>query len=190
MGLLDKFRSKANPTDVWKADAGSVSELDFDFTTHSLSGIKLGDSSPLLWKLGPPEDKTESRQGAFCYYSKGFRAEVENGLITGFTLFWNEALHRPYANFQGVCRYRGQVLPLKAGCSEQEIRGFFGEPYWRDEDEEEVLLFYEFKNLEWQIEISCGDGLTTFLVLTPALMADREQRNAYKVTKPWPPAGS
>jgi hypothetical protein len=189
MGLLDKFRSKSNPTDVWKAGAASVSQIDFDFSTHSLSGIKLGDSSPLLWKLGPPEDKTESRQGGFCYHTKGFRADVENGLITGFTLFWNQAMHRPFEKFHGVCRYRGQVLPLKAGSLEPEIIGFFGEPYWRDEDEDEVILFYEFKNVEWQIEISRCEGMTTFVVITPPLMADAQQRGAYKVTKPWPPPG-
>ena len=189
MGLLDKFRAKTNPTGVWQAEPAAGTEIDFDFDTHSLCGIKLGDSVALLWKLGPPEDQAQFRQGAFACYSRGFQAEAVNGVIVCFSLFWNQRQHHPFAEFAGVCRYRGQVLPLKAGTSEPGIRKFFGEPYWRDEDEDEVLLFYEFKNLEWQIEIGRREGLTTILALTPPLMAERKQRDAYKVTKPWPPVG-
>jgi len=189
MGLLDKFRAKTNPAGVWQAEPAAGSDIEFDFDTHSLCGIKLGDSVALLWKLGPPEDQAQSRQGAFAYYSKGFQAESKNGVIVCFTLFWNKAQHRPFAEYAGVCRHRGRVLPLRAGSSEPVIRQMFGEPYWRDEDRDELLLFYEFKNLEWQFEISRREGLTAILVLAPPLMAERKQREAYKVTKPWPPAG-
>ncbi len=184
---LDKFRAKTNPTGVWQAETAAGTEIDFDFSAQAFCGIKLGDAEALLWKLGPPEDRAQSLNGDFAHYSRGFRVEAENGIIVCFTLCWNPAQHHPFAEFAGVCRHRGQVLPLKAGSAEPEIKQFFGEPYWRDEDEDEVLLFYEFKNVEWQIEISRRAGLTTILVLTPPLMAESRQREAYKVTKAWPP---
>ena len=188
MGLLDKFRAKTNPTGVWQAEPSAGTAVDFDFDTHSLCGIKLGDSVALLYgSWGRRRTRRNSARAHSPIIPGDFRRESENGVIVCFSLFWNQAQHRPFAEFAGVCRHRGQVLPLKAGTSEPGIRKYFGEPYWRDEDEDEVLLFYEFKNLEWQIEISRREGLTTILALTPPLMAERKQRDAYKVTKPWPP---
>lgn len=78
-------------------------------------------------------------------------------------------------------------MPLSAQTREREIVGYFGDPYWRDEDEEEILLFYEFGELEWQVELTLQGTLKAVNAVAPPLLADEAQRRAYRVTKPWPP---
>ena len=63
-----------------------------------------------------------------------------------------------------------------------------GPPYWRDEDADELILFYEFPNLEWQIEFSLDGSFNRVNVTCNPLLADETQRKAYRVDKPWPPS--
>ncbi len=87
--------------------------------------------------------------------------------------------------FSGWFRYRGRRLDLSEETTERELIAFFGSPYWRDQDEDEVIPFYEFGECEWQIEMSLKDWLSVF-VIAPPILADPQQRAAYGVTKPWP----
>ena len=187
MGLFKLFTPKADPLAGWKAEPGLVMNFDFDFDHHTLCGIKPGDPVSLLWKLGPSEDKTTEAEGNYNYYSKGVQVAVENGVIVSFILFWNDERRKQFLSFNGPSNYRGQKIELRGGMSDVEIRNIFGEPYWQDEDEDEFILFYEFGDIEWEIEISRREGLTALVVLTPPLLQDEEQRKAYRVTKSWPP---
>jgi hypothetical protein len=187
MGLFKLFVPKADPLAVWKAEPGLVTNLDFDFDHHTLCGIKPGDPVSLLWKLGPPEDKTAEKKGDYNYYSRGVQVSAENGLIVSIILFWNDKLQKLYQTFNGSSNYHNQVITLRGELNEMEIKGVFGEPYWRNEDADEIILFYEFGDIEWEIEIDRHEGLTAIVVMTPPLLSEESQRKAYQVTKPWPP---
>ncbi len=64
----------------------------------------------------------------------------------------------------------------------------FYEPYWRDSaDEEGSILFYEFGEIEWQVEFDQADSLRCLIVVSPPLMNDEEQRRAHGVNEPRPP---
>ncbi len=89
--------------------------------------------------------------------------------------------------FSGEFRYRERRLDLSEGTTERDLITAFGPPYWRDQDEVEVILFYEFGEYEWQIEMGLNDRLKLF-VIAPPLLADPKQRAAYGVTRPWPPS--
>ncbi len=78
-----------------------------------------------------------------------------------------------------------QSLFKSPNPTERGLIAIFGSPYWRDQDEDEVILFYEFGEYEWQIEMSLKDRLSVF-VIAPPILADPQQRAAYSVTKPWP----
>ena len=181
------FVPKAEPVVSWRTEPGLVTSFDFDFDHHALCGIKPGDPVALLWKLGPPEDKEAEAEGNYNYYSKGVQVSVENGLVASFVLFWNDKDQKQFLPFSSLCSYRRQKIELRAGISEPEIANIFGEPYWRDEDADEIILFYEFGEIEWEIEIDRREGLTAIVVLTPPLLQDEEQRKIFKVAKPWPP---
>ena len=77
-------------------------------------------------------------------------------------------------------------LRLSNRSSESDVQALFGQPYWRDQDEDEIILFYEFPGVEWQIEFDLVGALKHLRVGRP-LLADAEQRAAYGVTKHWPP---
>jgi hypothetical protein len=186
MGLFKIFTPKADPILAWKTESGLVADFEFDFDLHALCGIKINDPVSLLWKLGPSEEKGAEANGDINYFSKGVQVSAENGTINSFVLFWNDDRRKQFLAFNGVCRFHGQKIELAAGISESGISKIFGEPYWRDEDNNEIILFYEFGAIEWQIEISRQEGLAAIVVLTPPLLADEAQRAKFKVTKPWP----
>jgi hypothetical protein len=186
MGLFKLFTPKVDPLVSWKAEPGLTGDLDFNFDQHALCGIKLGDPIALLWKLGPSEDKPAEAAGNYNYFSRGVQVSAENGKIVSFVLFWNDDQRKQFLPFKSVCIYRGQPIALNAGMRDAEIKGIFGEPYWKDEADDETILFYEFGDIEWQVEIDSQKGATAIVVLTPPLLKDAAQRKSYGVTKPWP----
>lgn len=59
---------------------------------------------------------------------------------------------------------------------------------WPDQDQEEIILFYEFReDIEWQVEFTLEGGLKAIGAVWPALMAEAAQRESYGVSLPWPP---
>ena len=62
----------------------------------------------------------------------------------------------------------------------------FGDAYWMDTDDEESIAFYEYRDHEMQIEISLSGAIKRFILTNRPLMADPEQRESYRVDKPWP----
>jgi len=167
MGLFKLFTPKADPMVSWRTEPGLVTNFDFDFDHHALCGIRPGDPVSLLWKLGHSENKAAEAGGKYNYYSKGVQAIVENGRIASFILFWNDKEQKQFLAFNSPCSYRGQKVELCGGMSEVEITNVFGEPFSRDDDADETILFYEFGEIEWQIEIGRPEGLTAIVVLTP-----------------------
>jgi hypothetical protein len=113
------------------------------------------------------EDKTAEANGKHNYYSKGVQAITENGRITSFILFWNDKDQKRFLAFNSPCSYRGEKLELRGGMSEVEVTNIFSRPSSRDDDADETILFYEFGEVEWQIEIGRCEGLTAIVVLTP-----------------------
>lgn len=87
--------------------------------------------------------------------------------------------------FPGSFIFHRQPLLLSDHWTEQDLK-IFGEPYWRDADNDETILFFEHGEIEWQVELG-ADGRLQALVIGEPILADREQRAAYRVTRPWPP---
>jgi hypothetical protein len=68
-----------------------------------------------------------------------------------------------------------------------EFTDKFGQPYWKDVDAEETLLFYEFLPVEWQVEFGADGMLRALTLVTPPMLGEPADRDAYGVTKAWPP---
>jgi hypothetical protein len=182
MGLLDHYRAKSKGE--WTA--AESPPLEFDFGQNALSGVKLRDPASCLWRFGPPEDGKRAGEGAACFYSRGFEVNVRRGRVEEFVLFWRGT--ERFQPFAGLCRLGEAEIKLSAGVGEHEIIRIFGAPFWRDEDADEILLFYEHKGaVEWQVEIDRQTGLSAMVVTALPLLADAKQRQAYRVSKPWPP---
>jgi hypothetical protein len=186
MGLLDFLFNRSYPTSDWQAFDGR--ELHFDFDKNALCNVAIGDRMERLRFLGPVEDPPEARQDHLVYRSKGFYVDLEDGRIASYLLTWNDpSCHTTHPTFTGKCLLHGQEIALSWETSEQQVIDSLGEPYWRDEDEDEVILFYEHDQIEWQVEFEKGCGLRAITVVSPPMLADKQQREAYRITKPWPP---
>lgn len=158
-----------------------------DLDRLELSGTKFGDDIATLSFLG------FSQTGSFDYPAKGLRLDAENGRLVGFVLaLRDEAYLGPteetrVREFPGQIRIGGRNLYAHQLTTEAQFESAWGEPYWRDEDPDEILLFFEFAEGEIQIELSL-EGVPRVIVVTPQpLMADPEQRSRYGVNRRWPP---
>jgi len=91
-----------------------------------------------------------------------------------------------FRSFFGTTVAKGQRLELP-NLSPESLARVYGEPFWRDCDDEEVILFYEFIGLEWQVEFSLSGNLRCITVTSEPIMASEDQRLAYGVSAVWPP---
>ncbi|MFH0794475.1 MAG: hypothetical protein V2A74_10640 [bacterium] len=184
MGFISSLFGKSNPTGRWAENTGVPLELNLD--THTLSGAALGSPLDQISFLGPARLSQVRGINSFEFPSKGLAIDADRDLrIESFIIFFAAQVQEGFRPFVGRVLHKGQTLALGAQFSENSIVREFGEPYWREQDEDEILLFYEFGLVEWQFEISLS-GAVNALVIGPPLLADPEQRQAYGVTKDWP----
>jgi hypothetical protein len=185
MPLFQRKQSKVDATRHWVGDIRFP--LQLDLSRHSLSAVRIGSPIDGLMRLGPAEDPEMAEDEVYRYYSRGVEVTAEDGFVIGYRIIW-----RPDEGFQpfpGQCFFRGERVELSPTTSEAELSAIAGAPYWRDEDQHEILAFYEFDRIEWQIELTTDGRLSQWSIVTPPSMSDREQREAYGVTKPRPPPG-
>ena len=196
MSIFARLFGGGDPTQKWVANWGLG--LDFDFETHALCGVRLGEPLERLSRLGPAEDSRAARDGSFLYYSKGLEVGVEGGRINRYALFWRDFHGEGYQPFAGTCRDKGRPLMLSPNTTEREIKALFGEPYWRHTDEpdeeepaendpSETSLFYEFGDTERIVTLTPDGRLMEIEIITPPTLANEGYRKMYDVTKAWPP---
>ena len=80
-------------------------------------------------------------------------------------------------------------LLLSNTTNRKEIITIFGEPYWTDIDDSEIILFYEYQEgtTELQFEFPDGEHLEFITLIKGGILSKQAQRESYGVTKPWPP---
>ena len=187
MGLLDKLFGSSDPSTQWKADPDIPIELDLG--RPALCGIQLGDHSDRIARLGPPDNPRPSKDETYRYDRHGFVIDANDRSVCCFTIaFDKNAPDVETEEFRGTVLHKGQPIDLRASTCEDEFCQQFGAPYWRDVDDQEHLLFYEFGKVEWQIEFGNKGGLRVLTIVTPPLLSDPEQRENYNIDRPWPPA--
>jgi hypothetical protein len=186
LGLFDRILGKNHPSSSWQSMPGFEIQLDLDI--HTICRCRIGDPIEWLNPLGPPEDSRSLREQRYCYYSRGIEIGEENGKVADFAAFWIDYLEAGFKPFNGLITYRGKTVMLDSRTTESEFVNLFGDPYWRDQDQEETILFYEFRgDIEWQAEFTLENRLKVLRVVWPALMAEAAQRESYGVSLPWPP---
>lgn len=181
--LLERRFGAADPTQTWVPTPGLV--LDFDLDRHTLGHLRLGDPIDAAATLGPPDNDRPMRHGYCAYHARGFEVSFRDARICAFSLILKpSSIDANYQAFAGRFLRAGRPVALDVPL-ERFIRAV-GEPYWRDVDEDGALLFYEFGDIEWQVEFDAHSGPHMFQVLTPPALASESERRAYKVTKAWP----
>ncbi len=191
MGIFNFFKAK-NITKDWERDKNLT--LNFDFTLNSLNNIKIGNNFQLLSNLGPCDNKKKLKVNDFLYLSLGLLVGTDNNQkIDTFILYWNDIFEKEFTAYAGKCFFQDKQILLSEKTTKEEFIKIFGEPYWQDIDftgdtlYDEIILFYEFSNLEWQVEFLRDETLKLIIITNKPIMDDKECRNAYGVTKDWPP---
>ena len=167
-------------------------------TSVSVDGITLNADAgvigrrPALKRIAP---------GMYADHSQGIEVGVEGTeqgeRVCYVLLRWDDPslkFHDPKAAghqpFSGTLLLGKRPVTFSKSSTEADVSAFLGEPYWRDADETETLVFYELSaNVELQVEFGPGDGgtLRVLMATNDPLLAKAEQRMHFKVTKPWPP---
>jgi hypothetical protein len=182
--MLDFFLGRRDPTRYWQRAADL--ELTFALDRAALNTARLGGPLEDALFLGPAEDRRTTRLGIYCYYSLGVCVGTEDRpAITWFEIVYHDedGRHQP---FRGRIVFEGREVVL-TGITIERFLERFGKCYWRDNDKDETILFYELPEREWQVEFDAQGVLKRLIVTDQPLMADPPQRAAYGVTKPWPP---
>ena len=171
MGLHDLFkRPKPNP-------AVQLPALNIDLGLFSCGHTQLGtkpdarDPFALLFQT----------QDTINEQSSGLEMGVKDGVLDYAFI----TLAQSGAHFFRL----GSPLPLTTRTTVAEVQSVFGQPYWVDQDPDEVILFYEYQDgdVELQFEFPGRVYLGFITLAAHGILSNPEQRKAYRVTKPWPP---
>ena len=181
MGLFGLLLRWWNPTAAWQPTPSTAHVVNLG--KHQFCGVGLGDRFERLSFLG-----REERSGShFAFPQHGIEVSHDSdGNVAELAFYFGHPAEPTPGAFHGQFLLDGQAMPLNYATSEAEIVELFGPPYWRGEDADEAILFYEFRECEWQVEFALSGGLKCFSIST-SILADEQQRSLYGVTKPWPP---
>lgn len=167
---------------LWGADfQGDVLDLD----RHRFNDIGIGSNSVDVRR----RDHLEHFDVVSTACERSVEIGTEGETVDYILVNWRDPEAPELPAFTGRIRYAGRLHPLTTATTKVEVLSILGPPYWIDEDADETILFYEFGEIEWQIEFDENEFLKVLLVATPPLLEDPEQRRAYGVTRDWPPTG-
>jgi hypothetical protein len=184
MGFLRTILGYPDPARKWPPV--SSLPLRFDLGQNALNGVGLHSPWTKLSVFGPPEMKRRREGDSLVYLSGGFSVDLQDGKVASFSFVWVDYLRHGFQPFQGDFIFAGQPIALDEKTEEAALPSIFGEPFWRDENDDEIVVFYEKNGVEWQFEADPKGRLKTLLVLAHPVLAEESQREAYKITKPWP----
>jgi len=127
-------------------------ELTVDFKRGSLNGVSLGSRAERLSFLGPAEDRSAARDGCLQYFSLGLCVELErDGTIMSYMIVHRDPYEERYSPFPGSALHGEQTLDVSE-LTEDLAVGQLGEPASREEDDEEIILYYKKGDFQCEFE--------------------------------------
>ena len=171
--MFDLIFRRGNVSNSWVRDLGLA--LVVDLSAPSINSVGLGSAVYECSFLGRSTSKVNS---PLEFEDLGVTIDnEEDGTVSGFQIVFND-LENKFAAFAGTVLVNGiAVLP-------SSIVSGLGDPYWRDEDESEIVSFFEFATYEIQVEQTLKGEIGRVIVTNDRLMDDAAQRKAYGVDKP------
>lgn len=169
MGLFSFFFGCSHPEEA-------VPALSVDLLRFSVAGNEVG--KPLA--ADSPFARQLSKASDYAPQGKGLELGTKGDLL--------DYAFVTLRDFKGTFVVEGNPLNLDTTTSPDDIREQFGDPYWTDQEDGEVILFYEYHggDIEVQYEFPDGVQLGYITVAQAGVLSDPEQRKSYGVDKPWP----
>ncbi|MBF0227769.1 MAG: hypothetical protein HQK76_20160 [Desulfobacterales bacterium] len=131
-----------------------------------------------------------SSESFFIYFNINEVLDIpEDGIEIGLKDNLLDYVYINLESFKGEFCLNGDKLILNVKNSPQDIIDVFGEPYWTDRSDDEIILFYEYKKgfIELQFEFSDSIQLSYITLMCNGILSTQDQREAYNVSKQWPP---
>lgn len=175
MGILSFFNSSKGEAKPQENQAPSAIVVDLD--EWMIGSTLLGSAVAVSDPFHAPLTKAEIYQPT----GQGLEIGAKNGILD-YGCFDLDA-------FMGSFSRGEQPLQIGTATTENDLVKVFGEPYWIDRSDGEVILFYEYRagSVELQFEFPDGKALGCVTLSRDGVLSDPVQRKAYGVTKPWPP---
>ncbi len=155
----------------------SASSMEVDLGAFRVGGRALGQ------RPGPSDFYAAELRGSDVFEDAG------NGVEIGTEAGVLDYVFLTLESFPGRLSSDGVALDVGRGSDEAAVRERFGEPYWVDRSDGEVILFYEYAAgaVELQFEFPDGGALGFITMSRDGVLSTEEQRSLYGVDKPWPP---
>jgi len=170
MPLLSQPRSQSpDPQIDW-------TEVSVDLARCCCQGVALGQAPAAgdIWR------DTLSRGDRYVDRAHGVELATELGLL--------DFIGIDVLRFPGRFLLNGDAIELGPGANEQHVTRSLGDPWWRDESDQLVRLFFEGERFERQFELAANGLLLSIGLFRTPVMANSAQRRAYGVSKSWPPS--
>ena len=151
-----------------------LKDLHVDVLLHSCANMRVGRQVPSKEGFATLADEA----GVVKDDHQGFEACFHEGML--------ESVFIDLAKFPGVICRDDERLESITSMTEAELLAVLGEPYHRDEDDDEVILFYEDGTVETQFEFPGRARLRYITISATPLLADPLQRAQYGCVNPWP----
>ncbi len=137
-----------------------------DLATHSIDGVGVGTTMP-----------------NFTIDRAGVEIEADGQNLN--------SLFITLGDYDGEFFRSGKPVLITPDTSPTEIEEKFGEPYWRDSSDGELILFYEYQGggIEIQFEFPDSKSLAYITIAKDGVLSEAGQRQSFGVDKAWPPAG-
>ena len=181
--MFDFIFRRGNPTNGWQRSPNLA--LDAVLDVPSLNGITLGSRVDRLSSLGR-SDKS-SLAGYLCYFDLGLTVDhSKDEVFDGFSIVFDDDEGGEFQPYRDILTWKQKQLNSH-DLTLDNLPSVFGEWHWLDTDEDESIAFYEYPEYEMQVETDQSGAVKRITLTNEPLMADPEQRDAYKVDKPWPP---
>ena len=157
----------------------SYQQCKIDLGKFSYDNFSLGEKFPEDHYLFQYLSKAE------CYISDkdGFEIGIKEGKFDYLFLTIEQYKENLYLN--------ENQLFINKDSSPEDITYNFGSPYWIDEDDKEIILFYEYKEgkFELQFEFSNKENLSYITLMQNGILSEESNRKSYRINKEWPPKG-
>ena len=176
MGLLSSFDTNRDQFN----NSGVSGKLVVNLSDFIVSGTPIGNApwnGDFFTELLSQKETLKSDQD-------GYELSTTKGVLTSAFITLED--------FAGSFLIKSQLTPLSIHTTKEEITTLFGEPYWTDRDDGEIILFYEYRagGIELQFEFPDGQPLGFITLMKDGILSVANQRKSYGVTKPWPPEES
>lgn len=164
--LSDLFKEK-NETSKW-VENESV-EISIDLSNNKFSTVSLNEEFEKISFLGPGK-RAEFSKKSFNFLEKGIGIDINNdNKIEAFAIYFRNSYIEKMKPYKGKVIYNEKIIDLTGLKGKDELIMYFGEPYRQEEDEEETIMYYEFEDHEWQIELTPEGEVNAMIICRPSL---------------------